>query len=91
MPRYDYRCTKCEKILEAILPIGEKPQLCSEISKCSEKGSITKIFSVPKICRPETNDTSGTRVRRFIEDSRDELKEQKRDMTSQEYVVEPNE
>ena len=91
MPRYDYKCIKCEKVLEAVLPMGEKPQVCSEITECSEKGPITKIFSVPKIFRPETNDTSGTRVRRFIEDSRDELKEQKRDMTSQEYVVEPNE
>jgi|3_EtaG_2_1085321.scaffolds.fasta_scaffold145014_1 putative FmdB family regulatory protein len=91
MPRYDYKCTKCDKILEVILLIGEKPQICSEITECSEKAEIIKIFSVPKIFRPDTNDTAGTRVKRFIEDSRHELKEQKKDMTSQEHVVEPNE
>ena len=91
MPRYSYRCDKCEKDFEVMLSIGEKPQHCGELTECAEKATVTKIYSVPKIFRPVTNDSAGDRVKRFIEDSRHELKEQQKEMLSQEYKVEPDE
>jgi len=44
MPIYEYRCPKCDKETELILPVGERntPQYCS----CGE--AMTRLMSVPQ-------------------------------------------
>jgi len=44
MPIYEYRCPKCYKKEEIILPVGDRnnPQLCS----CG--GSMVRLMSVPQ-------------------------------------------
>ena len=83
MPRYSYKCVKCDKILETIHAVGKKPKNCSEIVSCPDNSEIKKIFNVPSIFKHHGVEKTGDVVKKFIEDSKRELEEQKREMNKE--------
>ncbi len=83
MPRYTYVCLECEKEIESIHTLGEKIETCADISECTESAPVKKLFGVVNIHRPNTDaspDRVGATVKRFIEDSRKDLEQQKKEM-----------
>jgi putative FmdB family regulatory protein len=72
MPLYSYRCNKCEYSCKIFHQIGEEPSKCptcsSEEFKKQFMGSSVKVTS--------SSETAKHRVEKFIEESRETLKEQ---------------
>ena len=78
MPRYTYRCLKCELEYDVQHLVGETPENCSAISDCEIGAEVEKILNM--MARPEKREqqtTVGTTVRKFIEDARTEVKAEK--------------
>jgi len=78
MPRYDYECHKCEIIME-IVHSYKKP-----IDKCPECNSseINKVLSSPlkRVNIEDKNHRPGTKVRKAIESSREDLVQQRNEL-----------
>lgn len=75
MPRYQYRCNECDSVLTILHPSDETQTDCL---KCQAKDSLVKMlttFSTNK--KGTTKDRVGQVTEQFIEDSRNELKQQK--------------
>jgi len=73
MPKYCYKCKDCQHQFEKWHSVKIKLKDCP---KC-EKGVLNRV---PFIIRTTVNDTekkkAGQRIKNFIEDSKQELKEQ---------------
>lgn len=83
MPRYTYACLECEKEIEAIHTLGEKVETCTDISECDKGAPIKKLFGVVNIHRTNVDAPAGqvgSTVKKFIEDSRRDLEQQKKEM-----------
>tara|TARA_R110000822_G_scaffold160404_1_gene300584 strand:+ start:2216 stop:2479 length:264 start_codon:yes stop_codon:yes gene_type:complete len=81
VPKYAYRCKKCDHCFEAVHGMLIKLRNCD---KCSMDGSL---FRVPSVDYSTKNDTSpelekktGEIVKEFISDVKKEVEEQKREM-----------
>ena len=73
MPFYEYYCPACKEPFKSIHGASEKQEACP---KCESK-DITKLLANVTITKPKVSEsTSGKRVEKFIEQSRDMLKEQ---------------
>ncbi len=82
MPKYCYRCQSCNYVFEIVHSITERLQDCDS---CEVSGSLKREQFTPTICiNPATlkPNEQGVRerVESFIEQSRDELKEQKKEV-----------
>ena len=77
MPRYTYRCGKCENILEIVHSIKEKLEICEECN-----GSLTRIPSSTYI---KFKHKVGDVVNNHIEESKKELKQEQQRIGSEEY------
>ena len=83
MPRYTYVCLECEKEIESIHTLCEKIETCADISDCTKAAAVKKLFGVVNIHRPNTEASPkrvGATVKKFIEDSRKDLEQQKKEM-----------
>ena len=84
MPRYTYRCDKCENILEIVHSIKEKLETCEEC-----KGSLIRVPSEAFINFKQTAKEGahkiGDVVKNHIEESRKELKQEKQKIEVKEY------
>jgi len=81
MPRYSYRCLECDKEFDVLHPIGEKHVMCSELLECDKKGEIQKVYSIPRIYKNERGIKKvGDEVRKFIKDSSEDLRQQKKEL-----------
>jgi|TARA_Y100000310_G_C20636852_1_gene791640 putative FmdB family regulatory protein len=79
MPRYDYRCLECLSIFTVRHSIKEKVTECRE---CKSEGMIEKIpTSFMSIKKREV----GNVVKRHIEESKQDLAQEKQDLQNQEY------
>ena len=79
MPKYTYRCEKCDHAFEAVHGMFIKLRNCDA---CSTDGSL---FRVPSVTYSTKNDAStekktGEIVKEFIDDAKKEVEEQKREM-----------
>tara|TARA_B100000282_G_scaffold144947_1_gene104196 strand:- start:96 stop:362 length:267 start_codon:yes stop_codon:yes gene_type:complete len=45
MPRYSYKCDACGNILDTSHSMGDKKEVCSEISDCKKDQPINKLFT----------------------------------------------
>jgi len=77
MPRYNYSCENCEHVYTVTHSMGEEPELSCE--DCEEP--LVRVFSIPRNYKiKETKNKVGDVVKSFIEDSREDLKNQVREM-----------
>tara|TARA_R110000824_G_scaffold54643_18_gene150886 strand:- start:4489 stop:4728 length:240 start_codon:yes stop_codon:yes gene_type:complete len=77
MPRYTYQCESCDEYLEITHGMKEQPDPC----ECGE--ILTKIPSMPLNMKlKEGAKKVGDTVNSYIEDSRDDLAHQKKEMES---------
>ena len=72
MPRYVYRCDKCEKTFQVVHSIKEKLTDCEE---CELKGTLNRIPSMPFVFS-KTN-SAGALVDKHIEETKKEVEEEK--------------
>ena len=78
MPRYTYRCDVCGNSFEVSHSISEKLTDC----KCGEEGSLKRIPSLPfRVSTIENKQKAGQLVKEFIEDAREEVKQEKQKMS----------
>lgn len=80
MPRYAYRCVECMNQFSAFHGFNERPPHCSCGSTLCER--IPSVgFSVSGVEKQSTKkDIPGEKVKDFIEESREELKQQRKDL-----------
>ena len=75
MPRYQYRCKECDNIL-TIIHLSDEEQ--SDCPKCLAKHSLVKMLTTFSTKKKGTKKNKvGQTTEQFIEDSRNELKQQK--------------
>ena len=87
MPRYSYKCLKCEILTEVWHSIEEKLEDCSS---CEEKSCMERIpsaFSLsPKKEGLGSSKKPGKLVKESIEEFKKDLKQQKKDLINQEII-----
>ena len=81
MPKYTYECTSCDKVFEvrhAMTETLEKCVLC-------DHESVRKVisdFTLGKEQSKESNSPVGSEVKKFIEDTKNEIKEERETLSS---------
>ena len=83
MPRYVYRCEKCENVFQTVHSIKEKLTDCEE---CKTKETLKRIPSMPLILtnkEEKQKEKVGTLVKKHIEDTKEELKQEKENLQNQ--------
>jgi len=75
MPKYIYRCKKCEKTLEVVHSIKEELTDCEE---CKLKGTLQRVPSMPfVISKKNKKQKPGALVKKHIEEARQEMEKEK--------------
>ena len=85
MPRYLYRCDECEITFQVNHSIKERLTDCEG---CKVSGSLERLPSITRTLTKNTGDEKrpvGGLVKQYIEDARDDLKEEKKELSSQVY------
>tara|TARA_R110002110_G_scaffold299614_2_gene513845 strand:+ start:47 stop:313 length:267 start_codon:yes stop_codon:yes gene_type:complete len=85
MPRYIYKCSNCEEVLQIIHSIKEKLKDCEG---CDTEGSLTRIPSMPLVLTKKQNNEKrqvGSFVKEYIENVKEDLKDEKEEMSKQVY------
>ena len=85
MPRYSYICEKCEKIFSVTHSMKEKLKTC-DFFECDEGGTLKKTpssFSKKK----SKESIPGEVVQKYIEDVKQEVKEEKEVLKKKEYKL----
>jgi len=83
VPKYVYECKECGFVKEIIHSMKEKLKDCSE---CDTINSLMRIPSFNFLRMDIADDsTTGGRVKEFIEDAREELKQERKDLVNREY------
>ncbi len=87
MPKYTYRCDKCEVVVEIRHMMDE---ICENCEECNSKKTLKKIPSIPLIMKKITQKKSktGEITNDFIEESKREIKEEKASLRTKEYEPE---
>ena len=75
MPRYQYRCKACEEVSTIYHPSSETQSVCP---KCDSESTLVKLLTTftTRIKGTKPN-KAGQITEQFIEDSRQELEQQK--------------
>ena len=77
MPRYTYKCNVCKRYFETFHSISEKLTDC----ECGEEASLNRIPSLPfRVSTKENKIKSGQIVKEFIEDTKKEVSDYKKEM-----------
>ena len=80
MPRYTYRCTNCDLCQDIFHLADEKPDNCTQ---CNSSENLVKLLSSITTKRQLKNRRkTGSLTEEFIEDSRQELEQQKEELIS---------
>ena len=80
MPKYDYKCNKCEFVFQCRHSVSEKAEKCP---KCDAKPEdIKKLPSFFRVIKKQENKTKkpGQVVKKHIEEAKEEVKQQKKEM-----------
>ena len=90
MPRYIYKCKKCEQVFNVVHSIKEKFSSCEECNEsCEEEGSLSRVPSsfITNISKENlnSNNKAGELVKSKIEEFREDLKQEKEKHKKQEY------
>ena len=79
MPRYDYKCSECLNIFTTRHSIKET------INECKECGSKDTVKKVPASFLSIKKQEAGNIVRQHIEETKQDLRQEKQDLQNQEY------
>lgn len=83
MPIYEYKCS-CGREFEVIHEIEERYSSCENLDPlCEGSGAVQKIyrsFDVNKKVETDNKNKAGTTVNKFIEEVKEDLKEEKKRM-----------
>lgn len=85
MPRYIYKCLACEVVFQKVHSIKEKLKDCDE---CNSESTLQRIPTIPLVLtKKETNEKKevGSLVKEYIEDAREDLKQEKKELSNQVY------
>jgi putative FmdB family regulatory protein len=81
MPRYSYRCSSCNVIIEQV---HSWKILLTDCSECGKKNTLVKDFSAPVNIKNRNANTVpsqvGEKVNQSIRDAKEEIKQQKKDL-----------
>lgn len=79
MPRYTYKCEKCENIFQTRHSINEKLEKCP---KCDADKGLRRLLSMPmyKLDKNKSKQKVGDITKQHIKDARQDLKRQKEDV-----------
>jgi len=80
MPRYTYRCENCEEVTEIVHAMKEELHDCES---CNNLDTLTRIPStvyISGIKKEKPKEKTGTYTKRFIEESREDLKTQRKEI-----------
>jgi len=80
MPRYDYKCLKCDKTFEAYHSMSEQLENCL----CENQGQVQKVAPFLFKTEQKSLQKPGQLVKEFIQNSKQEIKEEKQRLM-QEY------
>jgi hypothetical protein len=84
MPRYVYHCEKCDQIFEYYHSISEKKTECES---CNEQ-SLLKIPYFSGTVKKESTQKVGSIVEAYIEEAREEIKREKKQLTNTQFKPE---
>ena len=73
MPRYDYKCLKCEECFVIRHSINDTRDTC----ECGKEGALQKVPSIPIYV---STTSAGNVVKQHIEDAKRDIKEFQEDM-----------
>tara|TARA_R100000008_G_scaffold69434_1_gene46786 strand:- start:243 stop:485 length:243 start_codon:yes stop_codon:yes gene_type:complete len=79
MPRYDYKCSECLETFTTRHSIKET------INECKECGSIDTVQKIPASFLAIKKETAGKVVKSHIEEIKQDLRQEKKDLQNQEY------
>ena len=79
MPIFSYRCEECNEITKVMHLIGEDLRDCPV---CEEENSLTKMLTKPyaQKKRAPTSSKTGDLTKKFIEENRKVLEQQKKEV-----------
>ena len=80
MPRYVYRCRKCDASFMTVHGITEDQDHCEV---CFESGCVFRIPQMPTV--KVVKEKAGHIVREYIEDTKREMKREKQSLKQKEY------
>lgn len=85
MPTYAYQCSKCALKFEEFHSMTESVEVCPE---CASPVSrvLSKDFFISK-SSVGTKNKPGTLVKKYIEEVRDEVRQEKANLSTKEYNV----
>ncbi len=84
MPRYRYECEECKKIFTAFHSFKDTLDNCKY---CETTGSLNKLLNTPYINKKVDNEAHkvGELTKKFIEENREILKNQKKELNNKDY------
>ena len=85
MPRYSYRCDNCGGVFEAHHSMSEDLEDCALCRATGYLSRLPSAFTTSAPSRVSGEQPTGTRVREFIESSREDLKAEKDRIKREEY------
>ena len=86
MPRYQYRCELCESEFTVVHGLNERLEKCQS---CKKVGNLKKVYTtirkMKSYKKTENKAPAGQIVKKFIEETKKEVREEKDKMKSEEY------
>lgn len=85
MPRYTYRCDKCEEVFEVVHSMSIQLE---KKDKCNDECDLTKVPANITIIKKETTpgkNKVGAVVQNSIESFKEDLKSQRKDLLNKTY------
>ena len=81
MPKYVYECESCEEVFEVRHSMSEKAESCVKCGKSDIKKKITD-FTLESKKETHTGNIAGTEVKKFIEETKEEIKGERETLSS---------
>ena len=82
MPKYVYECKECGITKEVVHSMQEKLKDCEE---CDTIEALMRVPSFTLAFKEKAGTSAGGRVKDFIEEAREELKSERRQLRRKEY------
>ena len=82
MPKYVYHCDECDEQFEAYHGMSDSLNYCE---LCDSQDSVKRIPQMLFIKKSQGKKKVGSVVKEYIEDTKKELREEKKRLSQQEY------
>lgn len=83
MPIFKYSCENCNEITKVIHMIGDDLEECPH---CDSKGTLVRLLNKPYVTKTKENsNTTGDITKKFIEENREILEQQKKEIREKVY------